>query len=605
MSLSLSRKALILVAIPLAFEFLFIIALAALLVSVDGERQRENHAREVTARVNAGLTALLDRFSSCVLYHVSDSPLFQKRFESSRVKVQTEISALHELVRDHPEEKAAVDKVTNLLTMSVENLQRAQGQLELGNKMGAARMWMRADKDIGQLLTAIDDIVIYQQQVLAAGKAAQEGYRRGVEVLLPAALVFNVLLAIGLAFYFNRGTTKRLNVLLDNTKRLALDQPLSPPLVGRDEIATLDHTFRDMASALEESRRKERAVVDNAEDVICSLDRAGRFIAVNPAVEKLWGYDPEELIGEGIDFIVHEDDLAATIEAINEVVTGGGGSFENRIVCADGRGVDFAWSAHWSRQEKTLFCVARDITERKQVDRMKRDFVAMVSHDLRTPLTSIQMVLSLLEAEAYGQLSDSGHENLEAAEGNVNRLIALVNGLLDLEKMESGKLVLQRESYRVNDIITPSMQAVKGFAEQQGVRLQAAVADAGFDIFVDRDRLVQVVINLISNAIKFSPKGGSVTLSVTKSDGNTQNSVSKSWVTFAVSDQGRGVPEHLRAAIFDRFKQVEADDAKVKGGSGLGLAICKAIVERHGGIIGVDSQEGRGSTFWFKIPAEV
>jgi two-component system sensor histidine kinase VicK len=129
-------------------------------------------------------------------------------------------------------------------------------------------------------------------------------------------------------------------------------------------------------------------------------------------------------------------------------VPSGTGSFENRIICQDGRGVDFAWSAHWSKADKTLFCVARDITERKQVDRMKRDFVAMVSHDLRTPLTSIQMVLSLLEAEAYGQLSDSGHENLEAAEANVNRLIGLVNGLLDLEKMESGKLILLRESYQ-------------------------------------------------------------------------------------------------------------------------------------------------------------
>jgi PAS domain S-box-containing protein len=599
MSLSLSRKALILVAIPLAFEFLFIIVLAALLFSVDAERQRENHAREVTARVNSGLTALLDRFSSCVLYHVSDSPLFQKRFEGARVKIQTEITALNELVRDHPEEKMAVDKVTDLLTISVENLQRAQGQLELGNKMGAARMWMRADKDIGQLLNAIDDIVIYQQQVLAARKAAQEGYRRGVEVLLPAALLFNVLLAIGLAVYFNRGTTNRLNVLLDNTRKLALDQPLNPPLRGRDEIAALDHTFRDMASALEESRRKERAVVDNAEDVICSLDRSGTFIAVNPAVEKLWGYHPDELIGESLDFIIHKDDLQETLSAINDLVASasGTGVFENRIICADSRGVDFAWSAHWSRQEKTLFCVARDITERKQVDRMKRDFVAMVSHDLRTPLTSIQMVLSLLEAEAYGQISDSGHENLEAAEGNVNRLIALVNGLLDLEKMESGKLILQRESHRVSEVIAPSLQAVKGFAEQQGVKLSASRSDADFDIFVDRDRLVQVVINLISNAIKFSPKGGLVTLSVERHGGE------KNWVKFAVTDQGRGVPDHLREVIFDRFKQVEADDAKVKGGSGLGLAICKAIVERHGGIIGVDSQEGRGSTFWFKIPA--
>jgi len=350
MSLSLSKKALILVAIPLAFEILFVVILAALLFSVDNERKRENHAREVSARVNAGLTALLDRFSSCVLYHVSESESFKKRFEGSRYKIRNEIDALEALVRDHPEEKAAVDKINDLLTISVENLQRAQGQLELGNKIEAARMWMRADKDIGQLLKAIDQIVIYQEQVLRERKAAQDTYRRGVEILLPVGLFFNLLLAVGLAFYFNRGTTKRLNVLLDNTKRLAIDQPLNPPLIGRDEIATLDHTFRDMAAALEESRRKERAVVDNAEDVICSLDREGRFVAVNPAVEKLWGYSENDLVGDGIDAIVHEDDRKATFKAIDQLVKSesGAGSFENRIICKDGHGLDFAWSAHWS-----------------------------------------------------------------------------------------------------------------------------------------------------------------------------------------------------------------------------------------------------------------
>lgn len=136
------------------------------------------------------------------------------------------------------------------------------------------------------------------------------------------------------------------------------------------------------------------------------------------------------------------------------------------------------------------------------------------------------------------------------------------------------------------------MQAVRGFAEQQGVKL-AASEQSKAEIFADRDRLVQVLINLVSNAIKFSPKGGTVTLAVSEEDAG---------IRFNIIDQGRGVPEQLREAIFDRFKQVEEDDAKVKGGSGLGLAICKAIVERHGGTIGVDSQEGKCSTFWFRIP---
>jgi signal transduction histidine kinase len=209
------------------------------------------------------------------------------------------------------------------------------------------------------------------------------------------------------------------------------------------------------------------------------------------------------------------------------------------------------------------------------------------------------MVLSLLEAEAYGQLSDNGHEKLAAAEANVDRLIGLVNGLLDLEKMESGKLDLDCEPCPVSLIIKAALGAVSGFAEQQGVRLEvpASIGSGGdYVVHADKDRIVQVVINLISNAVKFSPKGGLVSLRVTPSG---------DFVRLSIVDQGRGIPPNMRDAIFDRFKQVEVADAKIKGGSGLGLAICKAIVERHGGVIGVDSIEGQGSTFWFTLPKNV
>jgi signal transduction histidine kinase len=303
--------------------------------------------------------------------------------------------------------------------------------------------------------------------------------------------------------------------------------------------------------------------------------------------------------------VVLAEDFKATVKAIEEIVASPEqeGTFENRIVCSDKNTRDCAWSAHWSSADKSLFCVARDITERKEVDRMKRDFVAMISHDLRTPLTSIQMLLGLLAAEAYGQLDDNGHEKLEAAEANVDRLIGLVNGLLDLEKMESGKLELVREACPMSAIVKPSLSAVTGFAEQQGVKLRvpdfsAASGASELDpqVFADRDRIVQVIINLMSNAVKFSPKGGTVSLAF---EGEPDS------VKVMIIDQGRGVPAHLREAVFDRFKQVEAADEKVKGGSGLGLAICKAIVERHGGQIGLDSVEGQGSTFWFRLPRGV
>jgi signal transduction histidine kinase len=217
----------------------------------------------------------------------------------------------------------------------------------------------------------------------------------------------------------------------------------------------------------------------------------------------------------------------------------------------------------------------------------------MVSHDLRTPLNSVQGFLELLGAEAYGNLSEDGYDSLEITEASVKRLIALINDLLDLEKMESGMLELRIARTDLKTILSSSIGSVISFAKQADVEVKIA-GDAHLILDADNDRLVQVVVNLLSNAIKFSPKGSQVTIDVAKSPDS---------VRVNIRDRGRGVPEKMRESIFERFKQVELNDERKKGGSGLGLAICKAIIERHGGKIGVEpGSDNVGSVFWFTLP---
>jgi PAS domain S-box-containing protein len=602
MSISLAKKAIILVALPLVCEASFVAGLSLLICQLEDAREKENHAREISAHVNGALVNLLDRFSSCILYHVSDSDAFKRRFAGARGKIQTELSALRAVTASYPDEKVEIEALNDRFIKCGEDLQRAQGQLELGDKVQAARLWVKADKGIEVLLGSIDDIILSQEKVLQAKRLEQKHLVKTVEIWLLGGILFNIAISAALIFFFNRSATRHLQLLIDNTVRLAAAKPLGPPINGDDEFAYLDKTFREMAQALDESHRKERAVVENAADVICSLDRAGVFTAVNPAVTRLWGYTPVEVIGQPLSTFVAPEDFKGTVQAISEIVSShlNEGVFENRILNVDQELVDFAWSAHWSARDKSLFCVARDISERREIDRIKADFVAMVSHDLRTPLTSIQMVLSLVAAGAYGRLSDIGLEKLEAAEGNVDRLIGLVNGLLDLEKMESGKLELVLGDCSVKAVIKASKAAVAGFAEQQGVELEIGrfaprSSDIGSQetVWADQDRIVQVVINLLSNAVKFSKTGGKVILQIDHTE---------KFVRFAIADQGRGVPADMLEAVFDRFQQVQVSDSKTKGGSGLGLAICKAIVERHGGRIGVESVLGQGSTFWFTLP---
>jgi signal transduction histidine kinase len=223
--------------------------------------------------------------------------------------------------------------------------------------------------------------------------------------------------------------------------------------------------------------------------------------------------------------------------------------------------------------------------------RLKQEFVAMISHDLRTPLTSVKGFLHLLSQDGYGAVPQKVKDRTQLAERNVARLISLIDDLLAVEKLEAGKLDISPELIPLSPVISRSVEAVRVFAEEHAVSLQAEPVE--INVFADGDRLVQVLVNLLSNAVKFSPPNSVVMVSVHEQD---------DWVELRVTDSGCGIPADHLESVFDRFKQVRASDDRKKGGTGLGLAICKSIVEQHGGTVGVTSQEGKGSTFFFRIP---
>jgi signal transduction histidine kinase len=225
----------------------------------------------------------------------------------------------------------------------------------------------------------------------------------------------------------------------------------------------------------------------------------------------------------------------------------------------------------------------------KEVERMKKEFVAMVSHDLRTPLTSIQALLTLLETGVLVELPDKARNRIEGGQSEITRLISLVNELLDIERMEGGKLDLEFNLAPLSKIIARSVQSVNSLSESRRIGISYPETDE--QLYVDEDRIVQVIVNILSNAIKFSPDDSRISITM---------SGDKDKVLIKITDQGRGIPLEHRASIFNRFQQVELGDNR--RGTGLGLAICKTIIEQHGGTIGVESAMGRGSTFWFTLP---
>ncbi len=594
--LTLAKKGLILVSIPLLFELAFVAILACLLHQAESEIARERHARAIIETTNRLIRDLYE--ASVELHRAGEDKDYEEQIYSDTLgKLRAKVLDLKLLVKDTPGERPVIERAEKAADRGMQLLSESRSAaLGMPDRLRWAA-FERAKTELKPLVTGLaqDLLALVEEEkgIEAQMPALQAKSRQQIEILLAAGVAFNVLLALSLALYFNRGTAARLQVLMDNTRRLTAAQPLNPPLSGNDEVAHLDRVFNDMAAALAQARRKERAIIENAIDVICSLDAQGRFAAVSPASGELFGYSPDELIGKDLLQIVVDADVALTKQAAAELRRAQkASSFENRVRRKDGTMVDVLWSGQWSEIEQATFCVAHNITARKEMERLKQEFVAMVSHDLRTPLTSIGAALELISTGCYGQLSERGEEILETAESNIQRLIALINDLLDVEKMESGKLEMLFSQTDMALVFERCLQALLGFAQQHGVALK--VEPGAPEAFADADRLVQVLVNLVSNAVKFSPSGSAVTLSARTRD---------DLVEVRVADKGRGIPEKFQAAIFDRFQQVETADATKKGGSGLGLAICKAIVEGHGGTIGVESKEGSGSTFWFTIKA--
>ncbi len=417
--------------------------------------------------------------------------------------------------------------------------------------------------------------------------------RTVVNICLGFLMLFTIAATAFAATIFYKNIASRYAIILENSRRFGRREPIAQEVGGSDEIADLDKTFHEMWNAVEEALRRERAMIDNAVDVICSVNEFGTFTAVSPAAERMWGYEPNELIGKNLALLVvptHKETAFAALTKARQ--SGENTSFETEIATQYGGTRHMQWSVQWSNRDLTFFCVVHDISDRKAIERLKQDFVNMISHDLKTPLTAVRLTLELVHKGVYGEIDAKGQNRIAVAQDSTQRLLELINQLLQLEKLEAGKMELHKTPSTVLKLLKTACDSVETFAEQHEVWTEIVCEDT-LTAMLDEDRIVQVLINLISNAIKFSPPNKAIIVSA---------ELDEDELCLCVEDFGRGVPEHLRTAIFNRFEQVDRSDSTEKGGTGLGLAICKAIVKAHDGQIGVNSEEGQGSVFWIRIP---
>lgn len=716
-NLNIARKGLLLVSLPLLTGLLFTVLLLALLEQAEQETAREARAKEIQSDVAAIGQYLFDSASTMSTYAFTRQRVYRDRYRAIIQESDKTYKRLLLLVANQPEEVTIVHRLQFIQDKLFKLLDQLDDPGELRNTLDfMAILGLREQIQglTGQFVADVDEFRKVQKRLDDAAPSDASTIRLRVKQFLLLAAVFSIFLTLLLVVFFSRNITRRIGTVMDNAVRLASNKPLNLRLTGRDEIASLDRIFHDMASTLEKMERRERAMIEKSVDVICSVDTSSKFAEVSPASLAVWGYEPEELVARRVVDIVVAEDMSKLVEAQQQLAQGRPAALsEVRIVRKDDAIVYTSWSLSWSPSDQVYFCVVHDITARKaaeellqenearirlviesmpvalliaepdgtveatnmaaeqlfgykneeiageplsllfapgnskgkqigalaedllgrlgeleavckdgrtiftdvsvsrfefrsrsrillaaldatekhEIERLKQEFVSMISHDLRTPLTSIQGSLALLVQGNYGELTAKAKSVVHRVDANLSRVMMLLDGLLDLEKMQAGKMHLRPEVIEMASVVSRAVNAVSYLAEKKGITL--VVKDEPLEGLADGPKLVQVLANLLSNAIKFSPD---------------HSRISVGWQSLPeeievwVEDQGRGISCAWQQAIFERFSQVTVEDHTQLGGKGLGLAICKAIVEAHGGRIGVVSEEGVGSKFWFRIP---
>lgn len=525
-----------------------------------------NRSYDARSQIQSVFSLMQDAETGQRGYVITGQPAFLEPYETARAHVAEQLDGLDELFVGEPTQIARLERLRVHVNAKLADLERSiEARRGVGAEAAIAIVSTGRGRRIMDEIRAVEREMIREEarDLEARVSASMEATTR-TEVLV-AVLFLGLVIILGKAAY----VTRRQGVIR-----------------------------RALLADLEAHTARQQAVFDSTLDGIVTLDPDGRIGTSNRAAQAMFGYAAAELKG---------GDLALLLDSAE----GGGSAFPTDLRSPPGlsNGVIKELTAH--RRDGAAFpadvalaqmqlpdgmhvvAAIRDISERRRVERLKNEFVSTVSHELRTPLTSIAGSLGLLAGGAAGPLPERAGRLVSIASSNCQRLVRLINDILDIEKIESGQMRFEMRSQSLRSLAERALEGLKGYADELGVTLRLKDRCDG-TVDGDADRLLQVLTNLISNAAKFSPRGGEVEVRVRILEGGTAR--------LSVRDEGPGVPESFHDQIFSKFAQADSSDTRQKGGTGLGLAIAKEIVERHGGRLGFESTPGSGATFFVDLP---
>jgi PAS domain S-box-containing protein len=574
--------------------FAFLLALVVLLIGLAHETFRglasanrwSLHTYQVldaTDEVQEGVAEMESGFRG---YALTRDERFLRQWRDGMEMLRRQEAGLRALTADNAPQQARLDRAEAAFRNWLA-LQMATGVLRPGtsrdsaiavasNPAGSAA---RSDA-VERVRRALNEIEAAETTLLRVRADRAEALERRTRWLLTAGSALAVLLALATGVMVER-----------RTRRLAA--------VNRELQAEVAQRALARDAMLRISRQNE-LILESAAEGIYGLDPQGYTLFLNPSAARMLGRTADDVIGRPFEAVLGMGAAEAGGDGVNPVraTLGSGVGREVKDAAfrrADGSSFPVEYSSTPIVEDGQItgaVVTFRDVTERREVERMKDEFVSVVSHELRTPLTSIRGSLGLLAAGKLGEVPEKGRRMLEIAVQNTDRLVRLINDILDIERIESGTVTMELKPVDASELVHQSVEVMAAMAEKAGVRLYSWTDRQPLD--ADPDRILQVLTNLLSNAIKFSPPESEVSLTTELGEGE---------VVFRVRDAGRGIPADRLESIFERFSQVDSSDARDKGGTGLGLAICRSIVQQHGGRIWVESTPGEGSTFTFTLPS--
>ena len=396
--------------------------------------------------------------------------------------------------------------------------------------------------------------------------------------------------------FYAFGISRPLQHVMTNSQLMSERKPLAPELEGHGEVEVIDNLIHLVDQAIYESIANEEAMVDNAGDLICSLNEQFCFTSANSYSQIMLKMESDELLGKPLHTLTSTDQSLLADECLRRVrMSQETQVFELTLLARDGSRIETRWSCFWADTEQKIIAVVNDISEQKQIDRIKHDFEQVIGDELRKPLMTLRSQIQSLRSQDFN-LSDEVENEFKRVERNLEKLLALVDEFADMQQLDATTIRLEFSNCLVCELEHDALELIANFAKSKKLEIQLSGSTAKLNC--DRTKIVRVLVNLLSNAIKFGPPSSKV---------RVESSEDAGYIEIRIIDQGPGIGVMLRESLFEPFTQ---GNPSLHTGSGLGLSICRIIVEAHGGSIGVRepspsnnaSGATEGSEFWFTLP---